>query len=138
MGPLKISQDSQDKERKVIVSFLDEYGTLLEERIIFFHIYSICDLFHFYTRLYSYVGPGLDPYPFTSTLTNEPITVYVTPMGGFRKLNSVIITVRITVSRFPQKASLSEVIESLLKVAGQNGITGKLQNHCLLYFLFSK
>lgn len=79
---------------------MDEYGILLEERVIFFYIYSICDLFYFYIRLYLYVGSGFDLYFFISILINEFIIVYVILMGGFRKFNLVIIIVRIIVLRF--------------------------------------
>lgn len=57
--------------------------------------------------------------------------------GGLKRFDSVI-TVGITMLSFPQKAPFSGATDSHLKMEGQKGITGKLQNHRLLYLLFSK
>lgn len=39
-------------------------------------------------------------------------------MGGLKRFNLVIITIGVTVSKFPQKAPLSGVIDGLLKKVG--------------------
>lgn len=41
-------------------------------------------------------------------------------------------------SRLPQKAPFSGVTDSIIKMAGQKGMTEKLQKHCLLYLLISE
>lgn len=115
--------------------FFDEYGTLLKEMVTFTHVFATCFIsIPDYTHVF---GSGLDPYSSINTLTDKPI-IYVTLMGGLKRFNTVIITTGINESRFPQKAPFSGVIDGLLKMAGQKGITGKLQNHCLLYLVFSK
>lgn len=65
----------------------------------------------------------------------KPVVVYI---FFFKKKFSSIIRIGITMSRFLQKAPFSGVTDSLLKSAGHEGITGKLQNHCLLYLLVSE
>lgn len=82
-------------------------------------------------------GPQLEPHSFIRALTDKHIIIDVILMGGLKRFNSVI-TVDITMLRFPQKAPFSGAADGHLKMKGQKGITGKLQSHCLLYLLFSK
>lgn len=123
------------KRKGYMFFFFDEYGTLLKEMVTFTHVFAACFIsIPDYTGVF---GSGLDPYSSINTLTDKPI-IYVTLMGRLKRFNTVIITIGINESRFPQKAPFSGVIDGLLKMAGQKGITGKLQNHCLLYLVFSK
>lgn len=85
VNPLKISQGSKNKARKVF--FFDKYGKLLKE-MIFFHIFSICGLFQFHTYIFDLT---LDPYSFISNLTDKPIIISVTLMGGLKDSSKLLL-----------------------------------------------
>lgn len=101
----------------------------------FFHVCYGCAL-SFPCQIALTFGPQLKPYSFIRDLTDRCV-IDVILMGGLKRFNSVI-TVGITMLRFPQKAPFSGATDSHLKMEGQKSITEKLQSHRLLYLLFSK
>lgn len=63
-------------------------------------------------------------------------------MGGLKRFNLVIITIGVTVSKFPQKAPLSGVIDGLLKKVGPKKKKKALQGNyriiaCFVCYLVS-